>query len=339
MIPFYIFSSLESFFDFNQLNYRLTTKEDLISFVEKINQQPSSPLNKLDLFVEFIEDGKSKTDCVYEQSNSEKFSTYFPRIQQYAPWLIRELLFQTNNPIISKITAYFQNLILGDILFEEIILSVAKVKTDSYLSLFDKKNLDEYSRTRILDLIRQKRIYCSAITARPTGISLDNGNDDYYFPEGELGLKTVGLDQMPVIGFGTVTYLATLMGKTGEYYLKPSPIHALAAILAAVGYSDIDSVMFAHQMMSEPTDPKNKERLDELFYGETEISIFEDSTGGIRSVNQLSNWLNQMGYPVIVHLYGITQDEYKAKALIKENAAIYEDINAALKKGLGKMEN
>jgi hypothetical protein len=106
-----------------------------------------------------------------------------------------------------------------------------------------------------------------------------------------------------------------------------------------VGYSDVDSVIFAHEIFNESKQPKNQDRLKELFSGDVEISIFEDSTNGIRSVKNLSTWLENVGYPVNVHLYGITQNSHKAEALKKENAALYKDINAALKKGLGRIRN
>jgi hypothetical protein len=339
MIPFYIISSLELFFDSIQLEVSVDTQEKLIDFVKNINLQPGTPIQKLDSLLEFIEDGKSKTLCLYDQFQSEKFSTHFPKIQKYVPWLVEDLLFQTDNPRLSKNTSYFQNLILGEQLFEEILSSVAMIKTESYLSLYDKKNLNEFSRNRLMKLISENSIRCSAMTARPTSVSETNKKNGFYFPEGELGLKTVGLEQIPVIGLGSLTYLADMVGHTAVYYLKPSPIHALAAILAAVGYSDVDSVIFAHEIFNESKQPKNQDRLKELFSGDVEISIFEDSTNGIRSVKNLSTWLENVGYPVNVHLYGITQNSHKAEALKKENAALYKDINAALKKGLGRIRN
>ncbi|MAT41077.1 MAG: hypothetical protein CL609_01965 [Anaerolineaceae bacterium] len=339
MISFYIISSLELFFDSIQLKVNVDTREKLISLIKNKNIQPGTPIHKLDVLLEFIEDGRSKTSCVYNQFHSEKFVKHFPKIQNYAPWLVEDLLSQTDDPRISKTTAYFQNLILGEKLFEEIFSSVAMIKTDSYLSLYDKKNLDEFFRNKLVKLISEKTIQCSAMTARPTTVSKGNKKTEMYFPEGELGLKTVGLEQIPVIGFGSLSYLANMVGQTSVYYLKPSPIHALAAILAAAGYSDVDSVMFAHEIFNDFKHPKNQERLKELFLGNVEISIFEDSTNGIRSVKNLSAWLESVGYPVKVHLYGITQNSYKALALKKENAAIYNDINAALKKGLGMIKD
>ena len=70
--------------------------------------------------------------------------------------------------------------------------------------------------------------------------------------------------------------------------------------------------------------------LNTLFGSGAQITVFEDSIGGIISVKALGEYLRKLGYRVETNLCGISDNEHKIKALKKENAAIYVDLNAAL---------
>jgi hypothetical protein len=101
-----------------------------------------------------------------------------------------------------------------------------------------------------------------------------------YAPEAELGAKLVGLSHLPLIGYGSMQWLAERVGGEGEHYLKPSPIQALAAIGAASGAKESDSVLAAYAAVNGEL----KSPLKEL--RGVRVTVFEDSASSIQGVRE-----------------------------------------------------
>ncbi len=338
MLPLLLVAALEKTFQNYQLSDQLTNWEDITRFVENQNGKFFLPEFEIKHYEDFLIDGISPADAVYENRSSNQFLQIFPVTSTYCPWVYEKLLSATRNPNQSEITSVFQNLILGDKLFEKILQNKASIKTDSYLVLYDQNNLGSLETQIILQKRRENKIYCAAMTARPSGYPDGKNNHKLYFPEAELGLKTVSLEEIPVIGYGSMSYLAECFGETGDYYIKPSPIHALSAVLASHGKTIMEFVTLAYSiLMDNMLTSEKRNLLNELFPQGSTIHVFEDSAIGLRSVKKMVDWLVLAGYQVEGHLYGVSTDREKINALKKESAVIYESINTALQKGMGWM--
>lgn len=336
MLPLFLVAGLEKSFQNYNLKNQLMNWTEITAYVQNQNGLFFLPEDEIDYFASYLMDGISPAESVFKSSASAQFFNNFPRTSTYSPWVFADLLCNTRDPHTSEVTAFFQNLILGDRLFESILDKSALHKTESYLILHDQNNLGSAETKKILELCKTEEIYCAAMTARPSGYPDGCVNHQIYFPEAELGLRTAALEHIPVIGYGSMVYLAKCFGETGDFYLKPSPIHALSAVLASRGRSIRESVKIAYSILKDGEIAMvHRELLDGLFPKGSTIHIFEDSAIGIRSVTRLTKWLNSVGYEVDCKLYGISEDQHKISALKKENAAIYANINAALKKGLG----
>ncbi len=339
MLPLFLAAGLEQSFRQHQLTKKLNNWSEIQAFVQEHQGVFSLSEFQLERYAKFLMDGVAPAEAVLNKVSSVQFFEDFPMTSSYCVWIFEDLLFDTRNPANSEITAVFQNLILGDRLFETVIGQPAAFKTDSYLVLHDQNNLGSEETQKVLDLFQAEKIYCAAMTARPSGYPDGDAHHPLYFPEAELGLKAAAFERIPVIGYGGLIYLSEKFGETGDYYLKPAPIHALAAILASRGMTIVQSVTRAYGLMNTAVlHAEQQYLLDTLFPSGTVIHIFEDSAIGLRSVKQLAVWLTQAGYSVEARCYGISTDEHKINALKKENAAIYEHINAALKQGLGRLK-
>ena len=111
-----------------------------------------------------------------------------------------------------------------------------------------------------------------------------------YTPELEIAARLVGLEGVPVMGFGKLDWLARRVGRTGSELVKPSPVHAMAAIGAARSGLEVESIKAALAV----------ERGDQLRYPLTacageEVHVFEDSPSSLRGIEQAVQHLNRLG--------------------------------------------
>ncbi|MEJ2562719.1 MAG: hypothetical protein P8Z42_08515, partial [Anaerolineales bacterium] len=127
----------------------------------------------------------------------------------------------------------FQELILGSQVFCELYGLDASAPSDGYLLTLDVPALDKRQTRRLLDWIAQRDHYAAVFTNRP---SMPLG-DFFDTPEAELGLKLVGLEGVPMVGHGSLAWMAREHGLSMDALLKPSPVHVLTALRCALGES------------------------------------------------------------------------------------------------------
>ncbi len=140
-----------------------------------------------------------------------------------------------------------------------------------------------------------------------------------------MGAALVGLGDLPLVGFGEITWLAGQTDQDAGALTKPSGYHALASILAASAWSLKETLMYMGNLSS------GWKSSDFNYLQASTITVFEDTPDGIVSVQEAGNLLDEMGIRVKIQTIGIAADEHKQSALADHGAEVYPSINHALK--------
>ena len=225
--------------------------------------------------------------------------------------LQKNLLTETRNVRISHTMRIFQNHSLGTENFESTYQMRADLDTESFLLAYDKSNIDESFRAKLL----QPGIFPVAFTARPSapprGISDSSLG---YAPEAELGLALAGLENIPIMAFGKLEYVARYHGLDPVRLIKPSPVHALAAVIAAVTGDE----WFAVQSAVDWYQTGQLKDAPLKIPGTFDLIVIEDTLGGIRSTQSAGEVLNLAGFKVNVNLFGLTSGNIKKAEAFKQ---------------------
>jgi len=250
--------------------------------------------------------------------------------------VFRLLLRNTSDIANTPTTHIFQNLVLGNCLFEQIYNCKAQKITDSYLKLFDVSILDKHSKEIIRRLIDQNHIDMAIYTARNSNPPREVKEfSDGYAPEAEMGMEIAGLSSLPLISTGRLVYLAERYKRNLRDFLKPSPLQALAATAAALMKDESGALEWAMGVID--TQPEKLK----ITYGykplslpkamlDLEIHLFEDSPNGLKSAKKAAEILRIIGASVKLHCWGIAEHPEKINALEKDGATIRKNINMAL---------
>jgi len=209
------------------------------------------------------------------------------------------LLHDSRNVGYSQTTRLFQHYSLGSRVFSDTYNLPAELETESLLLTHDRSYLNDSIRAKLC----QPDIYLAALTARPSAAprEIKDANPSYP-PEAEIALKLVGLPDIPLIGFGKLQYLAFQRGLDASALIKPSPVHALAAIAAALTGNEWIALQSA-------CDWHQTGKLNGVFANlpqSFELLVVEDTLGGIRSVQSAGEILRDSGFNVVVRTFGLT---------------------------------
>jgi len=198
--------------------------------------------------------------------------------------------------------------------------------------------LDE-TRNEILGLVSKNNIFSSVITARPSTLpnGLKSEKSQPIFPEAELALKCLKLEQLPYVGFGSLEYLGKETNGTGDQFVKPSPVHAMTSILLSTGMDIIKALRLSYNYFYKD---QHTELVDYLsrFDQPINVFIFEDSIIGIQSLENACERLEKNDFEIHMVAYGISTEQNKIEALINENAIIFPTINEAFSACVDAME-
>ena len=144
--------------------------------------------------------------------------------------LRKNLLTDTRNVRKSHTMRVFQHYTLGSEKFTETYDLPREFETESFLLTHDRPLIDDEIRTRLLHPNHRLAAFTSRPCAPPREVHASHFG---YAPEAELALELVGLSDIPLIGYGKLDYLAKQRGLDAATLLKPSPVQALAATVAA----------------------------------------------------------------------------------------------------------
>jgi hypothetical protein len=211
------------------------------------------------------------------------------------------------------------------------------LKNDSLLLRWDHPCLSDKLRKQLLRTVRQKAIHSAICTARPSFAPKDAPIDPSpYFPEAELGRDLINLTELPMIGWGGMQSLGVFVHQNASQFLKPQPVQTLAAIAMAFGLPEWDALTWAYQLWSRREGKGNHDLKGELNFefrlpGEMEVVIFEDMENGLLAGKKAQSILEEQGYKIdLLRLWGITNNEEKAKVLRSYGANVVDSINNAL---------
>ena len=214
----------------------------------------------------------------------------------------------------------FQELILGSETFQNIYQKSAQFETGSYLMKYDQRLLSEEKAEKVIRWASQPGRGAAIMTNRPSN-GMPGGALD---PDAEMGASLVGLEALPLVGFGEISWLAGYTQKEPGVLAKPAWQHAMAAILTASGWAVEDSLVY----ISREYEMRRLSLLEHLQGGT--ITVFEDTPGGLISVQEACDRINENGIQVDIQKVGIAAEESKKTALAAQGAVVYPSIDQAL---------
>jgi len=186
-------------------------------------------------------------------------------------------------------------------------------------------------RARLQASCAEGRVRVALYTARPSlppaGV---DGPTTGYSPEAEAARCLVGLDNYPLIGMGSMRWLAQRVGEEVGRLVKPSPVQALAAVGAAASGEERLALEAALGLC------RNSELIPPLAIPTlVMVHVFEDSTGGIAAVESAVAALRAAGVAAHCQAYGIVpSDGPKAEAMAARGVATYPTVNEAVQAAL-----
>ena len=219
----------------------------------------------------------------------------------------------------------FQELVLGSAEFSLAYELPAALGCESYLLKYDRSNLSAVKSARLSNWIAAPKHAAAVITSRPSrppfGI--------FSTPEAELGAELVHLESLPILGWGGMCWVGLKRMTDPQAFLKPSPVHALAAMRMALG--DTQEIALTEAVGLAETGHANSfwEQLDGA-----SVSIFEDTPGGIKSLRGAKEELAKIGIRIDAYFYGIARKLVKVKALRANSAKIYATLEDALEQDM-----
>jgi hypothetical protein len=246
---------------------------------------------------------------------------------------LTDLLGDTRHMAGSETLRVFQNLILGNVGFEQAYGFPAEFTCESYLKRFDSSLLTPETQIRLKSLMVEGGMRAAVITARPSlapAGTTDAGND--YSPEAEMAMDLTGIGRIPVVGFGTIQFLSEKIGVLPDSMIKPSPVQALAAIAAACGGEMAAALDWAAAKVFENGQSPAGQTIPTRFT----LHIFEDSAIGIQACQRATAILQRNGIDAAIKAWGIACNPDKIKALEAVGARIFPDVNQAIAEALFK---
>jgi hypothetical protein len=230
-----------------------------------------------------------------------------------SPIAFDDLLLHSRDIHRSPVLAVFQQFTLGQA-FEATYGMPCTIQTEALLLKHDRPALTRTVPPR-------SAIY----TARPCRPPRDVSPRPGYAPEAELGAQLVGLGRLPLVGFGSFQWLAETLdnGAQAEHYLKPSPVHGLAAMAAASGARESASLLAAEAAArGEWISP-----LKELRGLKGRVFVFEDSARSIEGVREAARMLGD-GWACTG--IGIAAGGPKRAALLQVADRVYASLDDAI---------
>lgn len=217
-----------------------------------------------------------------------------------APWLA-QLLSNCYSIDHAPAMQLFQNYVLGHEQYLHYYGLPAYVEGQPLLEELDRANLRPQLADRLLALRASGTVFPVVYTARPSLAPREAGQAlRGYTPEAETARAMVGLDPLPIIAFGKLDWLGQRVGVGGRDLVKPSPVHAMAAMGAARTGLEVESLKAALAVA----------RGDHVRYPLTAcknetVHVFEDSASSLRAVTQAVELLNRQGLHLKLTRHGI----------------------------------
>ena len=239
--------------------------------------------------------------------------------------ILHDLILGARMAELSLTHCIFQEFVLGSAEFARTYDLPAVLDCESYLLKYDKSNLSHAESAGLRDWLAIPGQTAAVITNRPshppTGI--------FSTSEAELGAELVGLEGIPILGWGGICWLGLQRHANPQNFLKPSPVHALAAMRLALGESQEVALTAAANLVETGSNAPGW-----MQFEGAQVSVFEDTLGGIKSLAAARNVLKGVGIDFKSSAFGIAQKPIKIQALQANEACIFPSLAEALKKSI-----
>jgi hypothetical protein len=241
--------------------------------------------------------------------------------------LINSILQYSRNVHQNIITRVFQEVYLGQRTFED-TFHLSAICFDQFTQhIVDYQLINPEWNEKLKRFNRGGTVEMAIMTARPSAQDYPAGDGRIEFsPEADIVVEQLEWNRIPMIGLGQLQYAADQLGYTSVDLIKPSPVHALGAIGAALSKNLLESIEAGWNLINcIPT----------TFYDsfpELDIHIFEDSPTGIIGTKKAVDLLDIQQIPVHLTKWGISSDPNKIKELENLGAHIVPSVNEALEK-------
>ena len=227
----------------------------------------------------------------------------------------------------SPVMQYFQQFTLGSRAYAKQYGVPAVLETPSLLADLDRPGISPASRDRILALQAEGRIHSAIITARPCRPQAAGENLSDYPPEAEIAQKVLGLEKLPLAGAGHMQWLARQHGQIIDGYLKPSPVHSLAALALALGGKESGALEAARVFVEEG---KLLPPLDSIKGTGAAVTVFEDSPTGVIGTQSAVDLLKRKYLDVRISILGVAAGGEKRAVLESLGAEVFDTTDDAL---------
>ena len=242
--------------------------------------------------------------------------------------LLDEILLNNRDIHHSHTLMVLQNFVLGSTVFEETYSLSAPFTTGSSIVENDRPVISRANCEYLLKTSKLGELKSAVFTARPSlpPLGVTDGAD-YYSPEAELAVRMLGIEILPMIGYGRIQWLAREFGRDPKLWIKPAPLHALAAIGAAVSGDEKTSLIGAHALVEEG---RLQSPFLDLANEILNVTVFEDSPSGVQSTKLGLDILRAAGVKCHLVAKGISVHPEKCKNLKKVGARVFPDVNVAI---------
>ena len=246
----------------------------------------------------------------------------------------------------------FQELVLGSDLFARTYgLTPALSVQTGYLVAHDRPGVGPREQRALERWLAREGNSAAVFTNRPCLAPDGSGGT----PEAEQGTRVVNLPGLPIVGLGGLRWLAASRGLSDpEAFLKPSPVHALAALRAACGEPltaalaaaatlvETDAAALSPAATPVETDAAalspaaTPVETDAPAPGWSALDgatawVFEDSDWGLKSATDAANLLARHGVRLSLHLCGVAPQPAKQTRLQAAGARVFDDLPLALR--------
>lgn len=259
-------------------------------------------------------------------------------------WLdiFEHFLSRTRSAFDNTATRLFQNIILGKDVFERTYGLPDEYGGTSLLEEQDKALLSKATAERIRMACKQNQLRCAIYTARPSlpppqppGFGpLDSQG---YSPEAELAVQMAHMNGFPLVGMGTMEWLAKTHSRRTEDLTKPNTTQALSALITALKGKCETSIVEAGYALDFEQEELKDSMLEPLLKEPSRVYVFEDTISGITPLKTVESRLQQVGCQIEVIPYGIANSASKSAALAKAAARVYTDVNDAVNDALSRV--
>jgi hypothetical protein len=263
------------------------------------------------------------------KATNERGSALFPALVK-SP-IIENLLAHTRDIAHSPTTRLFQQFSLGSQAFSQTYQLTPDIETRGFLLEYDRPLISHDLSNTLIRYYQSGTLALCAYTMRPSLPAREAEVDQMgYSPEAEMALNLVDLTGIPLIGYGRIQSLAEQTGRPAEEMLKPSPVQAIAAILAALTGQEWAALQTALRIYQGKLLDSDLPVLDE----KANVHIFEDSAGGIEAMQSAGKILTDFGMSVKIHAHGISNNPEKEGSLRQLQVPIFSTTELAVKTAL-----